>query len=285
MTFATATLMTMTVLAQEPKYTRKHFLVQLDTTEFKIALPENGNGKQITYLSTSPQIWDIDDDNTTFVTLGQNALIRVEGTQINHKRQGTFSFYLIDSLDHKKIYKIWEQSIKNDKLNGVWTTYTLKGTVAVTQTFKDDSLDGPTRNYWIDGTSIMSETDYFNGKSKYIAKEFFQNGKVATETPYDHGQVTGLAKRYYEDGSLKETANFKNSDFDGTRKYYYPNGQLWIEQIYKNGKSWTVVANFTSNGTKRNPGTLLNGNGTLIFYNEDGTIRETQTFVNGIQKK
>jgi antitoxin component YwqK of YwqJK toxin-antitoxin module len=53
---------------------------------------------------------------------------------------------------------------------------------------------------------------------------------------------------------------------------------------YKNGKSWKVISNFDNKGNKRNPGTLNNGNGTLILYNEDGSIRETLTYKNGEQQ-
>ena len=105
------------------------------------------------------------------------------------------------------------------------------------------------------------------------------------EVPYENGKITGVGKKYYESGGLKEVAEFRDAKFHGLRKYYYPNGQLWIEQIYKEGKSWTVVANYTESGQKRDAGTLKNGNGTVIFYNEDGSVRDVLTYVDGEEKK
>jgi antitoxin component YwqK of YwqJK toxin-antitoxin module len=93
-----------------------------------------------------------------------------------------------------------------------------------------------------------------------------------------------LQKKYYDNGTSQEVAEFKDGKFNGVRKYFYPNGQLWIEQTYRNGKSWTVVANYTDKGQKRDAGTLHDGNGTIIFDNEDGTARETKTYMNGDEK-
>ena len=135
--------------------------------------------------------------------------------------------------------------------------------------------------FWIDGRSIIEENEFFNGRKKHLHREFYKNGKVKAEIPLDNDTISGTGKKYYEDGTIQEIAEFRAGAFDGTRKYFYPNGQLWIEQAYKNGKSWKVVANYTANGQKRDAGTLKDGNGTIIFYNEDGSVREVITYVNG----
>lgn len=267
--------------SQQPNYTFKHFVRKLDTSEFKTVYPKNTDGNIRTYVETGVEIWDLDDDNRTYVRGSQPVLLCIEGQKRKGVREGVFSFYLIDSLDHSKKYKIWEEEYVHDKLNGQWKTYTLKGTLAKFDTFKGDSLNGISRTYWIDGKKVWDEREYFNGSSKYLQRVFYDNGKVKEEVPFVDGKITGLGKRYYEDGTIKEEAVFKDAKFDGTRKYYYPNGQVWIEEIYKEGKHWTVVANYTEKGEKRNPGTLKNGNGTLILYNEDGTVRETTSYKNG----
>ena len=73
--------------------------------------------------------------------------------------------------------------------------------------------------------------------------------------------------------------------FNGQRKYYYPSGKLWVESVVKDGRPWTVIANYTSEGKKRDPGTLREGNGTMIFYNDDGTVRETTKYKNGEEER
>jgi antitoxin component YwqK of YwqJK toxin-antitoxin module len=265
--------------AQQPKYTFTKFVTVLDTNEFKITHPRDGLNR--TYIPAYPEIWDIDDDSTTYMRGGQSALLCIEGPCKNNKKEGVFTTFLIDSADHSRRYKIWEQNYSNDKLNGQWKTYTLHGTITNIQTFKDDSLNGVSRMFWIDGRSIMEENEFFNGRKKRLHREFYKNGKIKAEIPLDNDTISGTGKKYYEDGTIQEIAEFRAGAFDGTRKYYYPNGQLWIEQIYKNGKSWKVVANYTAKGQKREAGTLKDGNGTIIFYNEDGSVREVISYVNG----
>jgi len=272
------------VLGQQPKYTFKKFVSTFDTTEFKPVIPKK-DGPLKTYITADVQILDIDDDNTTYVLGNVTALLCFEGQYINQSRDGMFNVYVIDSLDHSKRFRIWQQTYSNDKLNGQWLTYTLKGTLANFQTFKNDSLHGLSRHFWIDSKTIVEETEYFNGQNKRIQKTFHKDGKPEAEIPYENGKISGTGKKYYKDGTLMEVAQFKDGEFNGVRKYYYPNGQLWIEQIYKEGKSWTVVANYTEKGQKRDGGTLKNGNGTIIFYNEDGSVRETIIYMNGEEKK
>ena len=269
-------------IGQQPRYTFKHFVHTKDTSEFKDIFPKDGFYRK--YILESPEIWDIDDDNTTFIRGGVNALLCFEGQQKNNKKEGLSTIYLIDSTDHNKRYKIWEQTYSNDQLNGEWRTYTLRGTLANLQTFQKDSLNGITRNYWIDGKKIIDETEYFNGHNKYIQRLFYPNGKLQAEIPYENEKLNGVGKKYYENGTLNEVAGFKNGVFDGTSKYFYPNGQLWIEHVYKDGKHWAVIANYTAQGKKRDAGTLINGNGTIIYYNEDGTVREIKKCINGIEQ-
>jgi antitoxin component YwqK of YwqJK toxin-antitoxin module len=268
------------VSAQQPKYTFKHFVSSEDPKEFVSIVPKK-DGLVRTYLLISTEIWDVDDDNTTFIKGGEKALVCIEGQYKNGQNDGVFSAYIMDSIDHKKRYKIWEQIYSKGQLNGEWKTFSLNGNLVQFQTYKNDSLNGVSRNYWIDGKSIMEERIYFNGKSKYIQKEYSQSGKVVEETTFVNEIPNGPAKKYYPSGILKDEVILENGVPNGLRRYYYPTGKIWIESEMKNGQPWTVIANYTESGQKRDAGNLKEGNGTVIFYNEDGTIRETISYKNG----
>ena len=276
-------LLSMLAQSQQPSYTPKHFVKVKDTSVFKSVHPANRFVRA--FVVTEVSIWDLDDDNKTFVRGGETALVCFEGQIKNNKNEGVYSAYLFDSANHSKRYKIYEQTYKNGKLNGQWRTFSLRGTLVNFQTYKDDSLNGLTKNFWIDGKTIMNEQEYFNGRSKHTDREFFNNGKVKSEIPVENDQLNGTGKKYYEDGTLQEVANFKNGVFHGSQKYYYPNGQLWSDLIYKDGKCWEAIANFTEKGVRRDAGTLRNGNGTVIYYNEDGSVREIQKYQNGEEIK
>ena len=277
---STILLLSQYSFGQQPKYTFKHFVEAEDTTEYK-SIYFNKDGFIRDFVVAHPTVLDIDDDSTTFIEANIPALLCFEGFEKNDKKEGAFNVYLIDSIDHSKKYRLWEQTYSKGKLNGQWKTYTLHGTLASFRTYKNDSLNGIAKDFWIDGKTVVDETEYFNGHNNYIIKNFYKNGKVESEMPYKNGKINGVGKKFYEDGTLKDLAEFKDDDYNGTRKYFYPNGQLWIEQTYKNGRNWNVIANYTDKGEKRNAGTLHDGLGTIIFYNEDGTIREVKSFKDG----
>jgi antitoxin component YwqK of YwqJK toxin-antitoxin module len=271
------------VRGQQPNYTFRKFVRDEDTTEFREIKP-SGDGFSRSYLSTVLQVYNVDDDSTTYMMNRQQALLCMEGQLRNNKREGLFTFYLIDNADHSKRYKVWEQNFVNNKLNGQWRTFTLRGGLVRFQTYLNDSLNGISRTYWIDGKGIMDEAEYFSGKNKFIQRTYYKDGKPESEMPYENGKPSGTVKRYYETGTLQETQEMKSGRADGVRRYYYPNGRLWFDQVYKAGKNWEVRANYTANGQRRKAGTLHNGNGTVIFYNDDGTVREVKTYVNGEPK-
>src|SRR6185436_2595413 len=123
------------VFSQQPRYTKKYFVSYHDTSEFKPIIPKK-DGFVRTFIISDALVWDTDDKNTTHVTGNAvNALIWIEGQYQNGKRNGLFKFYLVDSFDHTKKYRIWEQTFVNDRLNGEWRTFNLKGTMVSYQTY------------------------------------------------------------------------------------------------------------------------------------------------------
>lgn len=272
-----------TLHAQQPAYTIKKFVSKMDTSEFKDIVPVR-NGSSRTYLSINPEIFDIDDARSTYIFGVVRALVCVEGPFKNGTKNGLFTFYVIDSLDHSKRYKIWEQDITNDKINGQWKTFTLDGNLVNYRTYKDGILNGIAKNFWITG-AVTEEREYFNGPKRYILRKYSTSGKIESETSFINEIPNGGAKKFYETGVLMDEVNLKNGELDGPRKYFYPSGALWIEYVYKDGRPWDIVANYDRNGNKRDPGTLKNGNGTIILYNDNDTPRETLRYQNGIELK
>lgn len=270
--------------AQEPSYTEKHFVTEFDTLAFKRP-GQVKNGIDTSYLTTLVSFYDVDDNNTTHIRGNVQALLYVESQMKGGKKQGISRQFLIDSADHAKHYLIAEQTYQDDKLNGKWSVYNLKGTLVAFHHFKNDSLHGLTRQYWIDGKSIQEEQEYFNGRNKFIHRDFFKNGKVSKEIMFVNNKPNGEVKDYYETGIIKDKFYVKNGLRDGLRVYYYPDGKPWIEQIYKENKPWTVIANYDSNGNKRDAGTLKEGTGTLILYDDDVKIREIARYKNGTVEK
>lgn len=269
-------------MAQPPRYTIKHLLSANDGT-FKDVNAAQKDGKSISYVETSVVLLDIADDNSTTIKISGQTLLCFEGAWKNGKKEGQFNVFVIDSIHRQHRYKIWEQQYKNNQLNGEWRQYTLRGTLATVRTFQNDSAKGIARDYGIDGT-IKEEREYLGSSTHYVQHILYPNGKIEKTLTIQNDRRNGPGRHFYPDGKVMEEVNFKDDNFHGTRKYFYPNGQLWIEQIYKDGLSWEVVSNFTEDGKRRDAGTLRNGNGTIIFYNENGSVRKVSTFSNGVEQ-
>jgi antitoxin component YwqK of YwqJK toxin-antitoxin module len=230
-----------------------------DTTEFATVTPGR-DGFSRTFEPTVVQVYDLDDDSTTYVANRQLALVCAEGRLKDNRRDGLFTFYVIDAADHDKRYKIWEKNFLNDKLDGQSRVFTLRGGLVRYATYKSDSLNGVSRSYWIDGKEIMDEKEYVNGRDKFIQRTYYKNGKIESETATEHGVTNGIVRHYYESGGLEQTT------------------------LYKAGKPWEIKGSFTPKGLRRKAGTLRNGNGTVLVYNDDGSVRETKTYAGGEPK-
>lgn len=79
---------------------------------------------------------------------------------------------------------------------------------------------------------------------------------------------------------IKETIE-NAPGYNGKFEFKYPEGQFWSEIIYKKGVPWTVISNYTKDGTEHEKGTLFEGTGTLYNYAKDGKLRQIITYENG----
>ncbi len=95
-----------------------------------------------------------------------------------------------------------------------------------------------------------------------------------------HGTLGGGFSAIVPAFQIKETLELAPK-YSGEYVFYYSNGNIWSKRIYKNGLPWTVMSNFDLNGNPQEKGTLKNGEGTLYFWNENGTYAEVLTFKNG----
>lgn len=273
-------LTVMTLCAQQPRYAKKHLVGELNPAEFKDINPTDGFSRK--YIVSSPVVFDIDDDQITRIKITGRTLICAEGNMKSGLKNGKFTFYVMDSVDHTKRYKIYEQDLVNNTLEGQWKTFDLSGRLVSSLTFKQDSLHGKAKEFWIDGT-LTSETDFINGSQNFSAKEYSNAGILQKAFSVVNGQSHGLSKEYYPDGKLMDEAMFKNGLAHGIRKYYYPSGKIWCEYEYKEDRLWNILGNYDAQGKKREIGSFKNGTGVVYYYNDDGTLREKIMYKDGIQ--
>lgn len=234
------------------------------------------------YIQATPTLWYTVDSSDLFQKFADSFLIKVEGQMKDGKRQGVFIYSLIEKSNPKKLLKLYEQTFKDEELSGIWKSYSLDGKLVLSNNFVNGKQIGLQQTYRADGKTLLTETEIIS-EARSITREFYRSGKLMTETPNLRGKPHGIGRKYYENGNLEDYVEFKFGEMDGNRRYYHANGQLWVEEQYVLDRPWNMITNYDKNGKQRDGGTLKDGTGTMIFYNEDNTIRQIIKYKNGIE--
>ena len=72
---------------------------------------------------------------------------------------------------------------------------------------------------------------------------------------------------------------------EGECKIYHQNGQLYQTRLWSQGKFMDIVNCFDNKVNALKKGSLINGNGTVHYYNELGELTETKNYINGEEQK
>ncbi|HET6992104.1 MAG TPA: toxin-antitoxin system YwqK family antitoxin, partial [Bacteroidia bacterium] len=143
-------------------------------------------------------------------------------------------------------------SFKNG--NGILKTYSADGALLKTYTYVDGLLNGKTEGY-------------------------YPSGKLKMEYTYVNDTIEGTYKTYFENGTLREQKEVYHGLNDGTYIRYHSNGKIWTTRTYVDGLTWSVEVNNDMNGNPRDIGTIKDGNGTMIRYDENEKVIYTYQVV------
>jgi antitoxin component YwqK of YwqJK toxin-antitoxin module len=91
---------------------------------------------------------------------------------------------------------------------------------------------------------------------------------------------SGRAKTMYDNGQIRTLVKIKNGKFSDLTHDWYKNGQLMREATYKDGKMMSAVV-WKPNGEKCPVTNVVDGNGFLVWYNENGTEKVRNTLKDG----
>jgi antitoxin component YwqK of YwqJK toxin-antitoxin module len=158
----------------------------------------------------------------------------------------------------------------DNKKEGIWTEYYSSGYENKITWERRSTINY--KNGLKDGEEIM-----YQGYGEYQTPSIVRRFKDGIEN--GNGMVYDLNYPYL----LSYSYFVSNGILDGSFINYHTNGQRWNEIIYKEGKAMEVLFNYDRAGKPQNKGTLKNGNGTIIRYDEEGKEIEVMNFSNGIQ--
>ncbi|MDC0157945.1 hypothetical protein OAK38_09295 [Verrucomicrobia bacterium] len=107
-----------------------------------------------------------------------------------------------------------------------------------------------------------------------------QDRNGVTYLPNEETPFTGRAESFYENGQKKEERNYKDGKWDGFYTVWYRNGQKEEESNWRDGKLMFAFV-WKPNGEKCPVTNVKDGNGVLVWYNDDGTERGRHTYKDG----
>ena len=107
----------------------------------------------------------------------------------------------------------------------------------------------------------------------------FRQGKVLY-APNEQSPYTGWAKAMWGNGQTQLLIQYKDGKMDGPSMQWHSNGQKSSELIRKDDKLITAVV-WKPNGGKCPVTNVVDGNGVVVVYNEDGTEDRRATYQDG----
>ena len=164
----------------------------------------------------------------------------------------------------------------------------LKGKVSLSDvpledSWKNFSLHHGLVTYWYANGQKSSERSYKYGKFDGILTKWYENGQKRFVINCKDGKKEGLAILYDENGQKYSEGNYKDGKEDGLHSSWYKKGQKRFEENYKDGKLMYVEV-WKPNGEKCPVTNVKEGNGVVIYYNEDGSQMRRMTYKDGEER-
>jgi TPR repeat protein len=271
--------------------------------KYSMAHPFDSKGQAIVSMALAPKEQDyfkIDrngnlvTENNIKIYFHDNGATSAKGKMVNGKKMGQWSFYSEDG---------YLFAIENYNNDGV-----AEGDYKRFFCFKYGYGENMNNNYPCQtGTYINGKRNglivYYNpnnGKPTYT--ELWENGviKKVKGIHDNYGNLvsstgTGTVNSYNEDSKyLSAKVEYQNGHRAGVCVWYHPqktNSQVKQKALYKydandvNGLRWEIIEINDYNGNPLPKGTLKNGNGTWISYDENDKPTVITTYQNGKKVK
>ena len=128
----------------------------------------------------------------------------------------------------------------------------------------------------------LKRLGYLNeGAKDGLWTSWHENGEKQLEIRYKKDVLHGKTSSWHPNGQKKSAGNIRDGEMDGPWEEWYENG--WKERVQNCDFGKLVSATvWKPDGEKCLVSNVVNGNGELIDYNEDGTIDKRHTFKDGV---
>jgi len=172
-----------------------------------------------------------------------------------------------------------EANYKDDKQDGLATEWYENGQKKAEGNFKGGKRNG-LLTYWYENGQMQEQVNYLRGKPNGLVKLWKINGDLHAQYYAKHGKKHGDCIHFYPNGTKERVHNFENGTENGSSTSWYSNGNTQRESIWKNGKMISCSV-WKPNGEKCTSTKIDNGDGVIVFYNDEGEEVGKNYFKNG----
>ena len=128
----------------------------------------------------------------------------------------------------------------------------------------------------------LNSLGYLRKGAKYgLWTSWHENGRKLKEVRYKKDMMDGAFASWHPNGQRRSSGNVRNGEMDGPWEEWYENGWKSKVQSCDFGKLISATV-WKPDGEKCPVSNVVNGNGELIDYNEDGTIEKRYTIKDGV---
>ena len=181
------------------------------------------------------------------------------------------------SLSDSKVKKLLEEAVEIDSLQ--------ERDALVYRVNESEPYSGWAKEMY-DSGQVKGLAQFKDGKPDGLQAMWYENGQKSEEYTYKDGKYDGLGTNWYENGQKAGEGNFKDGKPNGLAMRWYENGQKHSETNFKDGESLALIWNafvWKPNGDKCPLTNLVNGNGVVVEYKEDGTEKRRVTYNDGVK--
>ena len=121
--------------------------------------------------------------------------------------------------ENKPYKKVHMGNIRNGKKEGKWVSYYHStGKKIYEQTFKDGKLDG-LETGWYENGQMKSEGTFKDGKIDGLLTGWYENGQKKNEFTFKDGKYDGLFTSWYENGQKEIEETYKDGEWISGKRW------------------------------------------------------------------
>ena len=206
------------------------------------------------------------EDGMLFTQLGYSEG-KLDGEWVEH-------YHPYGNLKEKRNYK-------NGKPIGIWEKWLPSG-LKTEKCFYSDGLKSGIYIRWHENGQMAKKAIYKNGELNGLLQEFSPSGQQLLSAGYKNGQKWGLEKKWYSSGPQSAIIFWNEKGRKHNKaESWFTNGNRKTVRVYENGN--LLEAQSWQPDGKLNPEVVQNGNGKLVYYDQEGLPTHTQLFQDGEQ--